>query len=177
MSTAAPPVPDLADMPADPPTVPASYNEWSLDSMGNYLTAMDSRKAYYHAATAAQRQAQGIGHMGVMLALGAAETAAPAGERPWHAARLDAYAAAYGLRGWYRYTMRCAGGGHAVQVNKLRTPEDGDRGRYYVSTTMLRRPHVVDRDTGRIVADGFADSKAADAWITAAEAGPADAAA
>ena len=38
-----------------------------------------------------------------------------------------------------------------------------------MSSTPLGRPHVADRDTGRIVASGFADSKAAQGWITRAE--------
>jgi hypothetical protein len=163
--------PDLAEGLGPEPVVPPRelVSSWSLRSMTGYLEALDARQAWHAGMRAAQRQRDGASHFDVMMALAGAEMRALPADRPAYAARLDAYASHYGLRGWYRYTMRCAGGKHAVQVNKLRTPEDGEAGRYFASSTPLGRPHVVDRDTGRIVARDFADSKAAQGWITRAE--------
>jgi hypothetical protein len=164
-----PPVPDLSDMPAEPAR-PPGYSEWSLSSMRRYLEGLDRRDAWHHAATAARRQAEGAPHRDVMQALAAAEQAAPDAEKPWHARRLDAYAAAYGLRGWYRYKNHRRE--PRVQVNKLRTPQDGERGRYYVFQPFPHsRPRVVDRDDGQFVGGEFADSKTAREWITAVEGG------
>jgi hypothetical protein len=161
--------PDLsAGLPPEP-AVPAqgSYDEWSLTSMTGYLAALDRYGAWHSAATAAQRQREGAPHLDIMLALAAAEERAPEADRPWHAARLDGYAAAYELRGWYRYTD--SRGHHRVQVNRLRGPADGNRGRWYVNTAILTRLRVVDRDTGQY-ATGPLTRAEADAWITAAEA-------
>ena len=168
MTTTAPAVPDLSDLPPEP-VAQASYDEWSLPSMGGYLASMDSRNAWYAASMAAQRQQQGAPHLDVVLALATAEERAPASERPFHAARLDAYVAAYGLRGWYRYVD--SKGVPRVQVNFLRTPDMGDRGRYYVSTATLCWSRVVDRDTGKFAGGDFTSRKAAEAWITEAEGG------
>ena len=167
--TDAPAVPDLAGELRPDPAVPdrATVDSWSLASMTGYLEALDRRQAWHAAAEAGRRQHAGARHFDIMLALAAAEEAAPEAERPWHAARLDSYAAAYGLRGWYRYID--GHGKHRIQVNKIRTRDDGDRGRYYASSPVLGSGrHVVDRDTGAIVAQCGSPAEA-DVWIAQAE--------
>ncbi|WP_127357647.1 hypothetical protein [Actinacidiphila soli] len=110
---------------------------WDGPGMDAYFVASARASANEAARIAGRIQVTGRGirdwhssvHDAVISTLAAAETIAPQTDRPWHAARLDAYAAAYGLRGWHRHTdFR---GKHAVQVNKIRTHLDGDRGRYY----------------------------------------------
>lgn len=111
-------------------------------------------------------------HRSVVVKLAAAETAAPEADRAWHAARLDAYVAAHGIRGWYRKT---SSGGHYhppqhfVQVNLLRTAAEGDRGRYYFHETpnpqwRETRYWVIDRDTGE-TAHRSPTSGLAQQWI------------
>ncbi|WP_329143599.1 hypothetical protein OIU91_06350 [Streptomyces sp. NBC_01456] len=137
------PIPDLSDltdMPDGPPP------KWQLTHAENFskralegeLEARSRAEAQAFARGAGYIQATGKGirpwhssiHSAVVGQLAAAEEAAPESDRPWHAARLDAYAAAYGLKGWYRTTYER--GDHHVQVNRIRTAADGDRGRYRV---------------------------------------------
>lgn len=164
-------VPDLlATMPPEPPAPDRdSADSWDMASMDALLEAQDRRAAYGSARLAALYQRQGRSHLDVMLALAGAERRAPAGERPFHAARLDAYAAAYGLSGWYRGTD-----GHGrpyVQVNRLRTTEEGNVGRWFThhADGYLNRENgaywVVDRDTGRTAYQAHTPEQAA-AWIT-----------
>jgi hypothetical protein len=163
--------PDLSNLPPEP-KVPGrdSVNDWSLKSMGGYLDAKDRNDAWQHASNAGKLQKSGAGHQKVMQALAAAEQTAPKSDRAFHAGRLDAYASAHGLKGWYRHTSPTGGGKHMVQVNKIRTPADGERGRYYASTTATGgSAHVVDRDTGKIVAR-VPGADAAKDWIGKAEA-------
>ena len=56
-----------------------------------------------------------------------------------------------------------------VQVNKIRTPEEGDHGRYYASAFGMGSPQIIDRDTGQIVGHA-ADANAARARIGELEA-------
>ena len=49
MTTTAPPVPDLTDMPPEPPPLQASYDQWSLSSMTGYLAAQDRWRAWHGA--------------------------------------------------------------------------------------------------------------------------------
>lgn len=166
-----PDVPDLAaTLPERPPTPDRDLvSSWSAESMDGHLLAQDKLAAWGSAWLAAARQAQGCPHLSVMLALAGAETKAPAADRPFHAARLDAYAAAYGLSGWYRGTDRH--GKHFVQVNRLRTAAEGNTGRWYVHalSDVVRREDgarflVVDRDTGRTSFQSC-DQESAVAWI------------
>lgn len=161
-------VPDLSKLPAEP-KVPGreSVDDWSLQSMRDYLDALKARDAYHHASRAAGLQKSGGSHQAIMRALAAAEMAAPDKDRSFHAGRLDQYASAYGLRGWYRH--RSSRGEHLVQVCKIRTLADGDKGRYYASDPFATgRPRVVDRDTGTFVTPAM-DPKAARDWIRNAE--------
>jgi hypothetical protein len=61
-------------------------------------------KAYGHAERAARLQAEGADVPAVFKALARAEGAAPDDTRPWHAARVDAYATEHGIKGWHRHT-------------------------------------------------------------------------
>ncbi|WP_274036624.1 hypothetical protein [Streptomyces sp. MMBL 11-1] len=165
------PVPDLSDLtglPSGPPPVAnalENLNAWDGRGMSAHQTALARRTANRAAERAGQIQSTGLGirewhnsfHAAVVSSLAAAETNAPEAERGWHADRLDAYAAAYGLRGWYRHTdFR---GRHAVQVNLIRTHADGDRGRYFTTDASSGggfrpgpyRASVVDRDSHRVV--------------------------
>ena len=177
--------PDLSALPPEPKVPPReSVSSWSKKSMTDYLHAGASHQAWQHAANAGKLQKAGAGHQKIMEALGAAESAAPEDERAFHAARLDAYAQAHGLKGWYRH----AGphGEHMVQVNKLRTPAEGNKGRYYAlpptSVASSQATPIIDRDTGKVVAtvpptkSGHffgPDTKAAREWIAKAEQAPA----
>ena len=172
VASAAAKTPDLSDLPPEP-KVPSreSVDEWSMKSMGGYLDAGTRHDAWMHAARAGQLQKSGGSHQDIMQALAAAEMAAPAGkDREFHAKRLDAYAQAHGLKGFYRYESPLGGGRHMVQVNKIRTPEEGDHGRYYASDPFRKgSPQIIDRDTGRIVGNA-PDAKAARARIVELEA-------
>lgn len=165
-------VPDLmSTLPPEPPVPDRdAVDSWNAASMDAHLEGLDRRTAYGSARLAALYQQQGRSHLDVMLALAGAEHRAPAADRPFHAARLDAYAAAYSLSGWYRGTD-----GHGrpyVQVNRLRTVEQGNVGRYFThhADAYLNREHgaywVVDRDTGRTAHQAHTPGEAA-SWITA----------
>ncbi|MGW1887791.1 hypothetical protein [Streptomyces sp. NPDC001970] len=184
------PVPDLSDptgIPDGPPPAAEPLRDispWDGAGMTAHLEASARASANRAARRAARIQTTGRGvrawhasiHAAVLDALAAAETAAPAADRPWHASRLDAYAAAYGLRGWYRYTNHH--GKHAVQVNRIRTHMDGNHGRYYTArhaprgSVMNPGPYthcVVDRDTQRTVYEAIAP-RIAHQWIKEHEA-------
>jgi hypothetical protein len=174
------PVPDLANlagMPDGPPPVAdplINISAWDGPGMDAYFVASARASANAAARRAGHIQLTGTGvrqahssvHAAVLSALASAEMNAPESDRPWHAARLDAYAAAYGLRGWHRYTdFR---GKHAIQVNLIRTHLDGDRGRYYCAPFLLRpgpySHHVVDRDSQRMVYNAVS-ARIARQWI------------
>lgn len=164
-------IPDLAATLPQRPPVPDRdrVDSWDMASMDGHLEAQDRLAAWGSAWLAARYQEQRRPHLPVMLALAGAETKAPAADRPFHAARLDAYAAAYGLSGWYRGTdFR---GKPFVQVNKLRTAADGNAGRYFIHHADAYQHRadgafwVVDRDTG-LTAHRAHSAKEAAAWIT-----------
>jgi hypothetical protein len=112
-------------------------------------------KAHGHAVRAAELQAEGAAVTQVFKALAAAESAAPDDVRPWHAARVDAYAAEHGIKGWYRRTDYR--GNRYIVADVLRLVAlVGDQGRYYTHTDRYAhcpplRHWVIDRDTGRTV--------------------------
>lgn len=144
-------------------------SSWSMASMNAHLDAGNRCSLYAAATRAVELEQRGADHFKVMLALAGAEgRAAQIGpeELAFHAARLDAYANAHQLRGWYRYTD-----GHSeqrVQVNFLRSGPS-DVGRYYAhrlsEVSGDPKPYwVVDRDTGRTVAT----NEEAQAWIATA---------
>ncbi|MFF1341077.1 hypothetical protein ACFVYT_24690 [Streptomyces sp. NPDC058290] len=177
------PVPDLSNltgMPDGPDPDDVICSSWSGASMATKLEAQRRWSANSFAHRAGECQAtgrwmkdwHGSRHAAVLGLLASAEQSAPEADRPWHAARLDAYAAAYGLRGWYRTTgLR---GKHEISINFIRTHADGDRGRYYrhAAYQPLHGPTnhwVVDRDTGRTVYRTVA-GQIAQQWIEAAEA-------
>ncbi|MFH8805268.1 hypothetical protein ACH4F6_37965 [Streptomyces sp. NPDC017936] len=125
--------------------------------------------AHQHAVRAAQLQADGAPVTTVFKALACAEGAAPDDTRPWHAARVDAWAEEHGIRGWHRRAgLR---GRPYIAADRLRLlAVDGDRGRYY--THHDRYAHcpplshwVIDRDTGRTVYRTFAGG-IAQQWVT-----------
>lgn len=185
------PVPNLANltgMPDGPPPVAnplINISAWDGPGMDAYFVASARASANRATRRAGHIQLTGRGarqwhssvHAAVLSALAAAEENAPEADRPWHAARLDTYAAAYGLRGWYRYTdFR---GKHAIQVNLMRTHLDGDRGRYYTTALGPRGSilnpgpyshHVVDRDSQRMVYNAVS-ARIARQWIQEHEAG------
>ena len=165
---------DVPDLMATLPPEPAVPNRDTVDSwiaatMDEHLEALDRLAAYSSARLAALYQQQGRDHLDVMLALAGAESLAPAADRRIHADRLDAYAAAYGLSGWYRGTD--SKGKPYVQVNKLRTAAEGNAGRYFThhADDYLNRERgafwVVDRDTGLTAFQAYTGKEAA-AWIT-----------
>lgn len=172
-------IPDLSDLP-EPPVYPTGQDLKALltgDDVADLRTAFrlhddgkGAQAAWDRAAEAGALQRDGAPHARVLSALAGAEVLAPAAHRAWHAARLDAYAAAYGLRGWYRYTdFR---GRHSIQINRIRTRADGDIGRYYVhAAAYMHAPQhhwVVDRDTGRTVYRSHS-GRIAQQWITVHE--------
>lgn len=112
------------------------------------------RKAYDHAVRAVELQAQGAAVTTVFKALANAESAAPYDVRPWHAERVDAYAAEHGIKGWYRRTDYR--GNRYIVADVLRLVHlVGDRGRYYSMRDFMPCPpltfSVVERDSGRTV--------------------------
>lgn len=148
------PIPDLSNL-AGMPDGPAPKwlltpaENWPRKALEGELEARSRADAQAYARGAGSIQATGKGirpwhnsiHAAVVGQLAAAEEAAPKSDRPWHAARLDAYAAAYGLKGWYRHTDER--GVHRVQVNRIRTAADGDRGRYRVVSDSPNRQFLV----------------------------------
>jgi hypothetical protein len=169
-------LPPAPDAPTDRPDS-TLVSSWSATSMDNYLRQSRRWEAGRRSAHADKLIAYGAVHEEVMMTLGRAEEFAPDDERAAYIARTDAYAAHYGLRGWYRYTAdrraMDSDSRHRVQVNKLRTPADGNRHRYFYYTPMKyaypKEYAVIDRDTGTVV---FRDTDKATAqkWITTAEA-------
>jgi hypothetical protein len=147
-------------------------SSWFAASMQAYLDADERCHLHAAASRAVSLERSGADCLAVMLALAGAEgRAARLGpeELSFHAARLDAYAAAHDLRGWYRYTG--LHGEHRVQVNALRSGPS-NVGRYYVHHLSLLsgdpRPFwVIDRDTGRTVATATSSDEA-QAWIVEA---------
>lgn len=170
----------LTGMPDGPLPDRTTVDDWSLKSFDDYVTACARHKAREFARRAAECVATGVGvrdwhscrEAAVLGLLAAAETSAPEEDRAWHAARLDAYVERHGLRGWHRYTdFR---GKHCIQINLIRTREDGERGRHYVhAADRMHGPlrfWVIDRDTGRTVYRSFA-SRIAWQWIEERENG------
>lgn len=130
-------------------------------------------KAHGHAVRACELQADGAAVTLVFKALANAEGAAPEADRPWHAARVDAYAAEHGIKGWHRRTgLR---GKRYIAADRLRLVSlVGDQGRYY--THHDRYAHcpplkcwVIDRDSGRTVYRTIS-GKIAQQWIDEHEA-------
>lgn len=175
-------VPDLSNltgMPEGPHPDDVIDSSWVMSTMQAKLDARRRLAANSAARKAGECQSTGkwvrdwhvSRYAAVLSLLAAAEQNALDEDRPWHAARLDAYAAAYGLRGWHRYTdLR---GKHSIQVNLIRTYLDGDRGRYYVHSAYrpLHGPTsywVIDRDT-HATAYRATSSGIAQQWIAEAE--------
>jgi hypothetical protein len=130
-------------------------------------------KAYGHAERAARLQAEGADVPAVFKALARAEGAAPDDTRPWHAARVDAYATEHGIKGWHRHTDSLGHRYIAADVLRL-AGLVGDKGRYYTHTDRYgQRPPlkawVIDRDTGRTVYQTIS-SRIAQQWIDEHEA-------
>lgn len=124
-------------------------------------------KAYNYAVLAAERQAEGAAVTSVFKALANAESAAPDDTRPWHAARVDAYAAEHGIKGWYRRTTYR--GEKYIVADVLRLAAlVGDKGRYYSTRDFMPCPpltySVVDRDTGRTAYRAL-NGRIAEQWI------------
>ncbi|MGW0780345.1 hypothetical protein [Streptomyces sp. NPDC002913] len=183
----APPAHTAPDLLPDPPAQPVYPTGDTLrpllagDANRDLRTAFrlhDDAKArqaaHDHAVHATILHATGAPALDVFRALVAAEEAAPDDTRPWHAARLDTWATAHGIRGWHRYTDHR--GEHRIAATRLRLlAEDGDRGRHYVHTaTYTHRPlnhWVIDRDTGHVVYRSHAGSIARQ-WINAHERDP-----
>lgn len=171
---------DLTGMPDGPHPDDVIDSSWVLATMQAKLDARRRLAANTAARKAGECQATGkwardwhaSRYDAVLSLLASAEVAALDVDRPWHAARFDAYVAAHGLRGWHRTTdLR---GKHDIQLNLIRTREEGDRGRHYVHAAYrpLHGPAnywVVDRDTGRTVYRTVA-SGIARQWIEEAEA-------
>lgn len=111
-------------------------------------------RAYEYAVKACELQAKGAAVTTVFNALANAESAAPESDRAWHAARVDAYAAEHGIKGWHRRTSRM---GHYIAADRLRLVSlVGDKGRYCTHTDRYAncpplKCWVIDRDTGRTV--------------------------
>lgn len=169
---------DLTGMPDGPHPNDVIDSSWVLSTMQAKLDAQQRYAANEAARKAGECQATGkwmrewhaSRYAAVLSLLAGAEQNALEADRPWHAARLDAYAAAHGLRGWYRGTDYR--GEHYVQINLIRTREEGDCGRYYPTTAWRAAPRthiVVDRDSGRTVYQG-PTSGIAKQWIREMEA-------
>jgi hypothetical protein len=165
--------PNLLDLTGMPPSAPPDrrlLQGGSWLGTGIYLTAADRHAAATEVAQAASAQAGGAHPTEVFKFLARAENVAPAKDKAWHAARLDAYATAHGIRGWHRREGR---GGVEVYLMALRTREAGDRGRYYTHESRgMPRPalthYVVDRDTGDVVYRTYS-ARIAQQWIDEAE--------
>ncbi|UPZ27722.1 hypothetical protein MUK60_07720 [Streptomyces sp. LRE541] len=173
---------DLADLPPTPvyPTGETLRPLLTGNSVRDLRTAFRlhdegkaRKKAHDLTVQAARLQKDGAGVLDVFRALARAEGAAPDDTRPWHAARVDAYSTAHGLRGWYRRTG--LHGDHYIVTDRLRLPEAGDEGRYYKhAAAYMHRPlnhWVVDGDSGRVVYRSHS-SLIAQQWIDEAEAAP-----
>lgn len=111
-------------------------------------------KAHAHVVRAGELQAAGAAVTQVFKALANAEGAAPEADRAWHAARVDAYAAEHGIKGWHRRPIGTERGRHYIAADRLRLVSlVGDKGRYYSTRDFMPMPpltvSVVDRDTGR----------------------------
>lgn len=133
----------------------------------------DRVRAYKHAMRAARLQAEGAAVTLVFKALANAESAAPDDTRPWHAARVDAYAAEHGIKGWYRRTNYRGEKYIVADILRL-VPLVGDKGRYYTHTDRYGqcpplKCWVIDRDSGRTVYRTFAGG-IAEQWIREHEA-------
>lgn len=170
---------DLSDLPPAPayptgetlrPLLTGNANRDLATAFRLHDDGKARQDAYNHAVRAARLQKDGAPATDVFKALARAEEAAPTDSRPWHAARLDAYAAAHGVRGWYRNTD--SRGQCRIQISRLRLREDGDRGRYYTHTASYAHlplnSWVIDRDTGHTVYRTFA-GRIAQQWIGAHE--------
>lgn len=109
-------------------------------------------RAHGHAVRAGELQAEGAAVTLVFKALANAESAAPDDVRPWHAARVDAYAAEHGIKGWYRRTDYRGNKYIVADVLRL-VREVGDQGRYFSARDFMPTPplkvSVIDRDSGR----------------------------
>lgn len=153
---------DLTGMPDGPHPDDVIDSSWVLSTMQAKLDAQKRLAANTAARKAGECQAtgkwvrdwRGSRYAAVLSLLASAEQNALESDRPWHAARLDAYAAAHGLRGWYRGTDHR--GKHYVQTNLIRTREEGDRGRHYYhrAAQYMHGPTnywVIDRDSGKTV--------------------------
>lgn len=168
---------DLSSMPDGPDPVRPDVMEPRLATYARYETALKRHKARDFATRATACEATGAGvrqwhscrEAAVLSLLAAAEEHAPAEDRPWHAARLNLYATAHGLQGWYRDH---SGGRLRVHVNRVRRRVDRNQGRHHVlDTGPLNGPlryWVVDRDTGRSVHRGHSGNVARQ-WIDEAE--------
>lgn len=125
-------------------------------------------KAYGYAVLACERQADGADVLSVFKALANAEGAAPEADRPWHAARVDAYAAEHGIKGWHRRDG--LHGDHYIAMDRLRlVPLVGDKGRYYIHHDRYMqcpplKAWVIDRDTGRTAYQTI-NGSIAEQWI------------
>lgn len=185
LTRTAPPAPppallltDLTGMPDAPEPARVDVMEYRISAYHQYEQTQARRAAARFARQATVCEATGYGirqwhscrEAAVLSLLAAAEQSAPAGDRPWHAARLNLYATAHGLRGWYRATIN---GRHTVQVNRIRRRGEGDRGRYYVSPGSLSdwplAHAVIDRDSGQVAYRSHSD-RIARQWIDEAEA-------
>ncbi|MFE0974348.1 hypothetical protein [Streptomyces rochei] len=169
---------DLSSMPDGPEPVRPDVMEPRLTAYALYETALKRHKARQLAAQATTCEATGVGtcqwhscrEAAVLALLAAAEEHAPAEDRPWHAARLNLYATAHGLQGWYRDH---SGGRLRIHVNRIRRRADRDQGRHHVlDAGPLHGPlryWVVDRDAGCPVYRSHS-SNVAHQWIGEAEA-------
>jgi hypothetical protein len=173
------PLPDLQGALGPEPVSPGpggAVSSWDKAGMSGWLHQTAARDAWLKARKAADLQKAGGSHQDIMGQLAGAEMSAPPDQRAAYARMLDEYAGGHGLKGWYRHDTPGPGGKHFVEVNKIRTPAEGDVGRYYSWRGQLGRPgdrpvYVIDRDTGKRVAE-VADDQAAKAWIAKAEGGP-----
>lgn len=126
-------------------------------------------KAHGYAVLACERQAACEAVTQVFKALANAESAAPEADRPWHAARVDAYAAEHGIKGWHRRPIGTERGRHHIVMDRPRLVSlVGDRGRYYSTRDFMPCPpltySVVDRDTGRTAYRAI-NGSIAEQWI------------